>query len=83
MKMKKSAMKRLKSALPRGSAETLRNRLLQKGKPFSKQYIYRVLDPEHPDYNHFIIEEGILLVEEEKVHKKELFRRIQMLKKAD
>jgi len=83
MKMKKTAMKRLKSALPRGSAEMLRNRLIQKGKPFSKQYIYRVLDPEHPDYNQFIIEEGILLVEEEKVHKKELLRRIQMLKKAD
>jgi len=83
MKMKKSAMKRLKSALPKGSAEVLRNRLLQKGKPFSKQYIYRVLDPEHPDYNQFIIEEGILLVEEEKVRKNELHQRIQMLQKAD
>lgn len=81
--MKKSALKKLKSALPKGSAEVLRNRLLLKGKPFSKQYIYRVLDPEHPDYNQFIIEEGILLVEEEKVQKKALHQRIQMLQKAD
>jgi|APHig6443718053_1056840.scaffolds.fasta_scaffold426346_1 hypothetical protein len=82
MKMKKSALKKLKAALPKGSAEVLRKRLTIKGRPFTKQYIYRVLDPEHTDYNQFIIEEGILLVEEEKVQKKELHQRIHLLRKA-
>jgi len=82
MKMKKSALKKLKSSLPKGSAEVLRKRLTIKGHPFSKQYIYRVLDPEHPDYNQYIIEEGILLVEEDKIQKHELYQRIQLLKKA-
>jgi len=72
----------LRSALPKGSAEVLRKRLTIKGHPFSKQYIYRVLDPEHPDYNQYIIEEGICLVEEHKIRQRKLYQRIQLLKKV-
>lgn len=82
MKMKKNSLKKLKSSLPKGSAEVLRNRLTIQGHPFSKQYIYRVLDPDHPDYNQIIIEGAIVLVEEDKMQKQALHRRIVLLKKA-
>lgn len=80
--MKKNSLKKLKSSLPKGSAEVIRNRLTLQGHPYSKQYIYRVLDPDHPDYNQIIIEGAIVLVEEDKRQKHALHQRIELLNKA-
>lgn len=82
MKIKKTDLKKLKSALPKGSAIVLRSRLTTKGQSYSKQYIYRVLDPDHPDYNSLIIEEAVCMVEEEKLHRTLLSDRIRLFKKT-
>jgi len=82
MKIGKSALVKLNSALPKGSGEVLRKRLEVKGQLFSKQYIYRVLDPDHPDYNQIIIEEAVKLGEEIALNKKEMHQRIHSLKPA-
>ena len=82
MKMNKNSLKKLKSSLPKGSAEVIRNRLTLQGHSFSKQYIYRVLNPDHPDYNQIIIESAIVLIEEDKMQKQAFHRRIGLLKKA-
>jgi len=81
-KMKRNSLKKLKASLPKGSVEVLRNRLILEGHPFSKQYIYRVLNPDHPDYNQIIIEGAIVLVEEDKMQKQAFNKRINLLKKA-
>ncbi|TRZ48086.1 hypothetical protein D4S03_10370 [bacterium] len=80
--MNKNSLKKLKSSLPKGSAEVIRTRLTLQGHSFSKQYIYRVLDPDHPDYNQIIIEGAIVLIEEDKMQKRALHQRIGLLKKA-
>jgi len=80
--MKRSSLRKLKASLPKGSVEVLRNRLILEGHPFSKQYIYRVLDPDHPDYNQIIIESAIVLVEEDKMQRQALHQRIELFKRA-
>jgi hypothetical protein len=64
MRISKEALTALRAKLPRGSVTKIRARLIKKHNPFSQQYIYRCLDPNHKDYNPDIIDEAILFREE-------------------
>ena len=82
MKIRKTIIKQLRERLPRGSAMIIKLRLEDRGINFSREYIYRVLDPQNRDYNTIIIDEAIILAQElsRKVAKKE--RKIVHLRKA-
>ncbi len=73
MKIKKNVLIKLRESLPAGSAESIKERLNEKGNIFSTSYIYRVLDPDSDDYNTIIIDEAINYLEELSIlnHQKE------------
>jgi len=81
MKIEQESLVELKRRLPVGSAQKIRERLLEKGEKFSLQYIYRCLNPDKPDYNHQIIHEAILLGEEMTQSKQTLEVRVSNLRK--
>jgi len=72
----------LRAKLPKGSAIKIQARLEKKRISFTKQYIYRCLDPNHKDYNQDIIDEAILFGEENAIQMKELRQRIEQLNSA-
>ena len=69
----------LSKKLYKGSAQRVRERLLDRGISFSQQYISRCLKPDRPDYNQIIIEEAIKVGEEDTIQMNELCHRIKLL----
>lgn len=64
MRISNEAIRELREKLPLGSIQKIEDRLAKKSLSFSKQYIYRCLDPERDDYNEDIIDEAISVCEE-------------------
>jgi hypothetical protein len=82
MRINNESLAVLKGTLPRGSVQKIRERLLIKNINFSRQYIYRCLDPSKPAYSSIIIDEAILLCEELKRNIKVTQNRVSQLKKT-
>ena len=64
MRINYASLVMLRSSLPRGSVKEIRDRLMKRKIQYSKQYIYRCLDPQQTAYNSIIIDEAILFCEE-------------------
>ena len=79
MRISKEALAALRAKLPRGSVTKIRARLIMKDNPFSQQYIYRCLNPDHKDYNPDIIHEAVLFCEELGKNKDDLEGRVSNL----
>lgn len=63
MKISTEAHKLLKEKLPNGSASRIKERLERKNLQFSIGYIYKVIDPDYPEYNPDIIAEAIAIID--------------------
>jgi len=79
--LKKSVLRKLRENLPPGFYPDLDKKLQEKGKVFSKQYIYQVLDPEDPRKNETIIDTAMELLEELIVIREQKEKRIHELTK--
>jgi len=69
----------LRSSLPRGGVKEIRDRLMKRKIQFSRQYIYRCLDPQQTAYNSMIIDEAILLCEESRKNTYQQEERVLLL----
>jgi len=67
MRISEKALKILSTKLPAGSASKIQQSLADKGEPYSLSYIYKVLDPDYPDYNPAIIAEAVKLAEKKPI----------------
>jgi len=81
MRISKERLTELRDKLPRGSAQKIRVRLMNKNIKFTLQYIYRCLHPEKQDYNVIIIDEAIILGEDITKSIQEKERRVMKLRK--
>lgn len=80
MKLNKDNLNQLKKCLPPGSISIVLIRLEKRGFIFSRQYIYRCLDPDHRNYNQVIIDEAIHLCIERLRLKNEMETKLNLLK---
>jgi hypothetical protein len=69
-------LKILRDQLPRGSAATIRERLIKKGFTYTLNYINDVLDPDDSRKNEIILDEAIVLRDEILIQKNGLEGRI-------
>jgi len=82
MKIDNISLAELKEKLVRGSPGKIQKRLKSKGIDYTRQYISRCLDPDHPSHNEVIIEEAVHMVEEQAVNMSKMRKRIGKLKYA-
>lgn len=77
--LRKKTLKKLRQSLPSGSIELLVLKLIEKGYTFSKQYIYRVMDPQDGAYNTIIVSSAIELLDELNMIRQQKEKRIEEL----
>jgi len=70
------SISKLRKELPKGFAEKIRIRLLDRGINYSRGMIQQVLNPENPRYNEEIILEAIAYKDDIKQHNRNIEERI-------